>query len=250
MAITSVKFTPRAVPNEVAPSVRAYLDDQLRRLGELVNTATLREDDETIAGDWEFTGSLVVPQATITAHESALTIAETQITDGALLARVAAAETITGGWIFTHAAGIRVGTAASKAQLTDDGSVFMLQAASVTGVAAISAAPTQALTMRAMSLNDDATGTFTLPTGRNGGLLFITATNTANVMTGEWAMLYVDDNISITDIQLSNAAHWDTGDGSNNDTDGAINVWSATSGIVSVKNRRGTSRRIQLVLMG
>ena len=50
---------------------------------------------ETITGAW------TLPVASITAHEAALTILETQITDGSLLARLAAAETIAGVWTFS-----------------------------------------------------------------------------------------------------------------------------------------------------
>lgn len=41
-----------------------------------------------------------VPQSAVTQHQAALTILETQISDGALLARLAAAETVTGAWTF------------------------------------------------------------------------------------------------------------------------------------------------------
>jgi hypothetical protein len=42
-----------------------------------------------------------VSEEAVTQHEAALTILETQITDGALLARVAANETVAGNWNFT-----------------------------------------------------------------------------------------------------------------------------------------------------
>jgi hypothetical protein len=42
-----------------------------------------------------------IAQSSVTQHQAALTILETQITDGALLARNAAAETIAGAWAFT-----------------------------------------------------------------------------------------------------------------------------------------------------
>ena len=106
MAIT--EYIPRAVPNQAGPDVRAFLDDQLRRLAVMVNGAPMREEAETIdgdwtiAGDWEFTGDLVIPEAAVTDHESALAIAESQITDGSILARVAANESISGTWTFSN----------------------------------------------------------------------------------------------------------------------------------------------------
>lgn len=42
-----------------------------------------------------------VAQSNVTQHQAALTIAETQITDGAVYARLAGNETISGNWIFT-----------------------------------------------------------------------------------------------------------------------------------------------------
>lgn len=42
-----------------------------------------------------------VPASNVTQHQAALTILETQITDGSLLARVAGTETITGAWSYT-----------------------------------------------------------------------------------------------------------------------------------------------------
>lgn len=47
---------------------------------------------ETITGSW------TLPEASITAHEAALTILETQITDGSVYGRLADAETVTGAW--------------------------------------------------------------------------------------------------------------------------------------------------------
>lgn len=43
-----------------------------------------------------------VSQAAVTAHQAALSIAETQIPDGSVLARVAANETISGTWTFSN----------------------------------------------------------------------------------------------------------------------------------------------------
>ncbi len=58
-----------------------------------------------LAGVYVFlsTRGHVVEQDDVTAHEAALTIAESQITDGSLLARIADNETITGAWTLTGA---------------------------------------------------------------------------------------------------------------------------------------------------
>lgn len=128
MGIT--KFTPQQVPFEASVNLRSYLEDQMRSIAPLLNDAAQRSEDETIFGDWEFTGGLVIPQssvtdhqaalalaasqitsgtfanariaqANVTQHQAALTIAESQITDGSILARVASDETISGAWTFT-----------------------------------------------------------------------------------------------------------------------------------------------------
>lgn len=89
--------------------------------------------DETITGAWTFANALGlltdvitersagvgvtvdgllirdsgIPQAAVTAHEAAFSILETQIVDGTLLARLAAAEVITGLYAFAHASGLQ-----------------------------------------------------------------------------------------------------------------------------------------------
>lgn len=117
MAIT--KFTPQQVPFEASPNLRAFLEDQMRSIAPLLNDAAQRSEDETIFGDWEFTGGLVIPESAVTAHQAALSIAETQIPDGSILARVAANETIQGAWTFNQ------GIALNNKNLTGVGSVHI-----------------------------------------------------------------------------------------------------------------------------
>lgn len=126
------------------------------RLGPAANVARLNVD-ETITALWTFTNALGlltdvigersvgvgvtidgllvrdsgIPQAAVTAHEAALAILETQITDGTLLARLAAAEVITALWAFSHANGLQTdnivertaaaGVTIDGAQLLDGG---------------------------------------------------------------------------------------------------------------------------------
>jgi hypothetical protein len=72
-----------------------------------------------------------VPEATVTAHEAALTILETQITDGSLLARVADTENISGAWNFTSGtkidftAGITIGP--NKGWLNHAGTTYRMR---------------------------------------------------------------------------------------------------------------------------
>jgi hypothetical protein len=99
--VATTKYTPRPVPLQTAPEVRAYLDDQLRRLAVLANGAPQIAEAETITGDWTFSGELVIPEDAVTDHEAALSILESQITNGSILARVGSSETISASWTFS-----------------------------------------------------------------------------------------------------------------------------------------------------
>lgn len=73
------------------------------RRGEIPDVSSFLTESSaaTITGNWTFSGTLAVPAATVTAHEAALTILESQITDGSILARVASIETISAAWTFS-----------------------------------------------------------------------------------------------------------------------------------------------------
>ena len=62
--------------------------------------AVAEVNDLSAAVTWANIPDANVPASAVTQHQAALSIAETQIPDGAILARVGAAETITGGWDF------------------------------------------------------------------------------------------------------------------------------------------------------
>lgn len=82
--------------------------------------------NETITGDWTFsgastfTGATTVPVATVTAHQASLSIAETQIVDGSILGRLAAAESVTGLWNFIAGLDVHTGM---ELRLYDEGNV-------------------------------------------------------------------------------------------------------------------------------
>jgi hypothetical protein len=63
-------------------------------------------NDLSAAVTWANIPDANVPQTAVTQHEGALAIAESQITDGSILARVGASEVITQGWTFQHTGGI------------------------------------------------------------------------------------------------------------------------------------------------
>ncbi len=86
---------------------RAGVDELITGLWSFANALGLLTDDigeRTAAAGVTIDGLLVkdsgIPQASVSAHEAALAILESQIADGTILARLGAAEIITGAWRF------------------------------------------------------------------------------------------------------------------------------------------------------
>ena len=81
---------------------RADATDPVRAYsGGAWNTLLHAASNVTVTGTWTFSGTLTIPLATtvegaVTQHQAALSIAETQIPDGTVLARVGSNETVTG----------------------------------------------------------------------------------------------------------------------------------------------------------
>jgi hypothetical protein len=98
--------------------------------------------------------SAQISQASVTQHQAALTILETQITDGAVLARVAGNETISGAWNFSGTAPTIGGSTIWRA--ANDGSGSGLDADTVDG----SHASAFAAASHAHSTSDITSGTF------------------------------------------------------------------------------------------
>lgn len=93
----------------------------------------------TCTGAWVFSGTVSIPEASVTAHEAALTILESQITDANVLARIAGNETISGNWTFGGTLSVpEAAVTAHEAALTilesqiSDGSVLARVAGSET----------------------------------------------------------------------------------------------------------------------
>ena len=99
----------------LGPNVtRAGIDETITGLWSFANVLGLLTDvigERTAAAGVNVDGLLVkdagIPEAAVTAHEAALAILESQITDGAILARLAADEAVTGDWTFD--VGLNVG---------------------------------------------------------------------------------------------------------------------------------------------
>ncbi len=65
----------------------------------LIRVDAAEINDLSAAVTWANVPDANITQGSVTQHEAALTILESQITDGAILTRIAADETITGDWI-------------------------------------------------------------------------------------------------------------------------------------------------------
>lgn len=74
--------------------------------GIATNTITERTAASGVTIDGLLIKDSGIPEAAVTAHEAALTILESQITDSTVLARCAGTETISGLYTFSHASGI------------------------------------------------------------------------------------------------------------------------------------------------
>jgi hypothetical protein len=112
-ATWSVTFSGAA--DQSAALTLATVNSNVGSFGSASNTLTLTVNEKglvtaaaatpiAIAASQTTSGTFAdarVSQSSVTQHQAALTIAETQITDGTLLARLAAAETVTGAWTFS-----------------------------------------------------------------------------------------------------------------------------------------------------
>jgi len=83
-----------------ATNVATFTVDSKGRLTNASNTPIAIDASAVTSGSF---ANGRISQASVTQHESALTILESQITDGATLARVGASETISGAWTFNNA---------------------------------------------------------------------------------------------------------------------------------------------------
>lgn len=86
-------YVGRAIVEADVSDLQAYL------------TSFTEVNDLTAAVTWANVPNANITQGSVTQHEAALTILESQITDGSILARVAGTETISGQWDFTRSRG-------------------------------------------------------------------------------------------------------------------------------------------------
>lgn len=100
-------------PNKIASGTQ--VDAEFNNIATAIATKEDTSDKAAANGYASLDANAVVPDAqisesSVTQHEAALTILETQITNGSLLARVASTETISAVWNFTSAPTISGGT--------------------------------------------------------------------------------------------------------------------------------------------
>ena len=96
----------------------------------------------------------------------------------------------------------------------------------------------------AVTVADDATSTFTAPTGRAHGIWVV-----ANTWDDSGYGLFAHTGQSVT--QLGGGTNFQLGDGGTNpDVDGDINCWMSSTTVLSVKNRTGGNTSIVVYHLG
>jgi hypothetical protein len=97
-----------------------------------------------------------------------------------------------------------------------------------------------AMSMQTQSIADDATATFTFPDG-NGGFALVVGASTTSVGTNDSAIIFCQSTTALTEIYIGTNVVTGT---ANPDTDTKLNLFLSSSGVLGVKNRRGTSRYV------
>ncbi len=93
------------------------------------------------------------------------------------------------------------------------------------------------------SIADDATDTFNIPDAQTGAFVVLFST----VPSTEYVVMMVSGTTAVS-LHTGSATVLGTS-GSNPDTDGKLNVWMSSNGVVSVKNRLGTSKLLRVWIM-
>jgi hypothetical protein len=300
--VATSKFTPREVPNQVNQEVRHYLDDMLQQISVLLNDSIQPEDvssldieetqitdgallarvadNETISGNWSYTGTLTLSAATIVGLSS------DDLSDVASIAMLDEAETVTGAWAFSSisladnnqilfgtgndyaltydgnsldfipaAAADQINmTKASQLRIWDstDADFIQIQCDLARGIIRMNAGNSQLLvtpgsgaTRSGLVLHESALvtddETITVDLHMDGGFVFIVANSTSNAETSEQGAFFYFSGTSMFDLN-SGATLWSLGSGSNPDVDGDHNVWRSAVDTISIKNRRAASR--------
>lgn len=98
----SISLIPTGVTNATygnATNVPSFVVDTKGRLTSASNILIGIDASQVVSG--VFSGTLI-SEASVTQHQAALTIQESQIADGSLLARIGDNETVAGGWTFVN----------------------------------------------------------------------------------------------------------------------------------------------------
>lgn len=124
-----------------------------------------------------------------------------------------------------------------------DQGLFLLPSATITAAdEAGNIARAGIITWATQLASDEETVTVDLQ-GLDGGFVFIVASTTSSAETGSSPpILYFSGTTMITVVAASTGGVWAVGSGSNPNTDGDHNVWRSADGVLSIKNRRGSSR--------
>lgn len=96
-------------------------------------------------------------------------------------------------------------------------------------------------------VTDDSTITIDFR-GLDGGFMFMVANSTSNAETAEPGPLLYWSGTYMSEISTTTHSQWSFGSGSNPDVDGDTNVWRSADGVISIKNRRASSRYYSVYL--
>lgn len=150
-----------------------------------------------------------IASTSVTQHQASLAIAETQITDGSLLARLAGTETVTGLWTFSHASGLLsdvIGERTATAGVTIDGLLIkdsgIPQAAVTAHQAALSIGAAQ------VTAGTFGAGAFAF-NGAVSGITTLTATTLAGALSTA-AQTSVTSLGTLTGLDIAGALHFTT----------------------------------------
>jgi len=251
--VATSKLAPPEVPDQASPELRQYLDEQLHEIAAIANDSIQPED------------------------VSSLEIEETQITDGALLARVADNETISGAWTFT---GSNVYNGIAAANLLDktaaetiSGSWLFdadLQVRAGNKIRALNPANSRSIDVfldasDAIITHNESTGDVYINNGTTGSygpaaLGILDPKAIVDDATDTWTLhrtlgiMMMTNNFGISSMALlayngtSIVVIWSGSNvsvgtsGVNPDVDTDVNIWISPSGTLNIKNRLGSTR--------
>jgi hypothetical protein len=238
------KFAPRDIPFQASSSLREYLDNEMSRIQVLLNNAAQLENE-------------LIPDSLLSANVALLnannvfSVQQAIVISGAqpLLLERTGSDINCNVEFKTTSSSVYIGNTDSSFSigpnlnlLTSPYAVFSADLATINAQEFQAIGTKGGIYTKTLGLGDDATDTYTLPA--NGAWVFVTD-QTTSAGTNDYALIYFFST-TVAIVVASNATTVSIGTGANPDVDGDINIWCGASGIISVKNRRGSFRYVTL----